>query len=188
MRLSRASLTRRPAALGVMAAAFLCVLLGGRDAAVAQLSMSEADKEVLRNYELTIPKIDKLEAVATKLVAAAKADPQVRKELGVLGGQFQSIDALADMVSRLAPHFTAVLKAEGTDPHEFYVGLMSTVYASEAVEVRDAPGVEAKNAPGVVEIMDLVPAGNIAFARKHKPRLDYLSKVLSGLDKVDQAE
>ena len=62
---------------------------------MAQGELSEADKEVLRNYELTIPRIDKLEAVARKLVAAAKADPQIRKEMEAIGAdQDLSVDTI----------------------------------------------------------------------------------------------
>lgn len=181
MRFSRASLTCRPAALGLMAAAFLCVLLGGRDAAVAQIDVLEADKEVLKNYQLTIPKIDKLEAVARKLVTAAKADPQIRKELEAIEAEKDTpIDAITDKFNKLAPHLTAVLKAEGTDPHEFYVGLLSAMLASIAAEFAGTPSSDA--------VPDFVPAGNIAFVKKHKPRLDLLEKELSEVEKVDQAE
>ena len=181
MRLSRPSLTlRRLATLSLAAVAALAATFGPLRPAAAQ-DIPENDKKELQGYKLTLEKLDKLEAVTKKLVAAAKADPQLKKEMqaidGEKGGSISEINATFD---KLAPHVVALLKAEGVDAHDYLLGLMSTMFASMSASAKAAGGAE--------QIPDFVPAANIELAEKNGPRFEQATKTLSELDEVGKAE
>lgn len=181
MHLSRFSLTlRRLANLGLAAVAVLFAAVVGLQPAAAQDGISDADKKALTEYQLTLPKLDKVEAVTKKLIAAAKTDPQIKAEMKAIdaekGGSISAINATFD---KLAPHVVAVLKSEGMDAHDFLLGLMSTMFATM--------GASAKTA-GAAGIPDFVPAGNIELAEKNGPRFEQATKTLSELDEVGKGE
>ena len=180
MRLTRPFLSRL-VHLSLATVAALAVTVGGLRSAAAQAEMPEGDRKELQGYKLTLEKLDKLEAVTKKLVAAAKADPQIKKEMQAIdtekGGTIASINETFD---KLAPHVAALLKAEGTDPHDYLLGLMSTMSASM--------GAAAKAAGGADQIPDFIPAANIELAEKNGPRFEQATQTLSELDEVGKAE
>ena len=53
----------------------------------AQDGISDADKKALLDYKLTLDKLDKLEAVTKKVIAAAQADPQIKKEIRAVNAE-----------------------------------------------------------------------------------------------------
>lgn len=182
MRLSFPPVTlRRLATFSLAAVAALAVTFGTLRPAAAQGEMPEADKKELQGYKLTLEKIDKLEAVTKKIVAAAKSDPQIKKEMQAIdtdkGSSIGNINATFD---KLAPHVVALLKAEGTDPHDYLLSLMSTMFAGMAAS--------AKAAGGGDQLPDFIPPANIELAEKNGPRFEQASKTLSELDEAGKSE
>ncbi len=172
---------RRLATLGLTAVAVLGATFGGLRTAGAQDGISAADKKALQDYKLTLDKLDKLEAVTKKIVAAAKADPQIKKELQALNGEKEgSIDAINATFDKLAPHVAAVLKSEGIDAHDYLLGTISMMLASM--------GSSAKAAGGNAQTLEVVPAENMEFVEKNQARFEQVSKTMSELDEVGKPE
>ena len=182
MRLSRSTVTlRRIATFSLAAVAALTATFGTLRPAAAQGDIPDADKKELQGYKLTLEKLDKLEAVTKKLVAAAKTDPQIKKEMQAIdaekGGSMDAINATFD---KLAPHVVALLKGEGIDAHDYLLGLMSTMFAGMSAA--------AKASGGASQIPDFVPAANIELAEKNQPRFEQATKTMSELDDASKAE
>ena len=172
---------RRLATFSLAAFAALATTFGTLRSAAAQGDIPEGDKKELQGYKLTLDKLDKLEAVTKKLIAAAKSDPQIKKEMQAIdtekGGSISDINATFD---KLAPHVVALLKAESIDPHDYLLGLMSTMFASM--------GASAKAAGGAAQLPDFVPTANIELVEKNQPRFEEATKTLSELDEAGKAE
>ena len=182
MRSSRFAVTRRRlATFSLAAVAALAATFGTLRPAAAQGDIPETDKKELQGYKLTLEKLDKLEAVTKKLVAAAKADPQIKKEMQVIdtekGGSMEAINATFD---KLAPHVVTLLKGEGIDAHDYLLGLMSTMFAGMSAA--------AKSAGGGAQVPDFVPAANIELAEKNQERFEQATKTMSELDEASKAE
>ncbi len=157
------------------------VAFGGLRTAVAQDGMSDADKKALLDYKLTLDKLDKLEAVTKKVIVAAKADPQIKKEIQAINAEKEgSIDAINATFDKLAPHLVAVLKSEGTDARDYLLGTISMLLASM--------GAATKTAGGNAQTLDVVPADNLEFVEKNKERFDQVSKTLSEMDGLGKPE
>ena len=180
MRALRPSLTRRLVTFSLAALAALAATFGTLRPAAAQGELPEADKKELQGYKLTLEKLDKLEAVTKKLVAAAKADPQIKQEMQAIDDKSGSLGTINATFDKLAPHVAALFKAEGIDAHDFLLGLTSTMFASMSAT--------AKAAGGADQIPDFVPAANIELAEKNGPRFEQATKTLSELDEVGKAE
>ena len=157
MRLTRPFLSRL-VHLSLATVAALAVTVGGLRSAAAQAEMPEGDRKELQGYKLTLEKLDKLEAVTKKEMQAIDTEK---------GGTIASINETFD---KLAPHVAALLKAEGTDPHDYLLGLMSTMSASM--------GAAAKAAGGADQIPDFIPAANIELAEKNGPRFEQATQTL----------
>ena len=182
MRPLRPAVTRRRlATFSLAAVAALAVSFGALRPAAAQGDIPDADKKELQGYKLTLEKLDKLEAVTKKLVAAAKADPQIKKEMQAIdaekGGSMDAINATFD---KLAPHVAALLKGEGIDAHDYLLGLMSTMFAGMSAA--------AKAAGGGAQVPDFVPPANIELVEKNQPRFEQATKSMSELDEVSKSE
>ena len=182
MRPSRSAVTlRRLATFSLAAVAALAVTFGTLRPAAAEGELSDGDKKELLGYKLTLEKLDKLEAVTKKLVAAAKADPQIKKEMQAIdaekGGSMDSINATFDKV---APHVVALLKTESIDPHDYLLGLMSTMFAGMSAS--------AKAAGAGGQLPDFVPPANIELAEKNGPRFEQATKTISDLDDASKSE
>ncbi len=172
---------RRFATFSLAALAALAATFGTLRPAAAQGDIPEGDKKELQGYKLTLDKLDKLEAVTKKLIAAAKSDPQIKKEMQAIDGEKGgSIDAINATFDKLAPHVVALLKAEGIDAHDYLLGLMSTMFASM--------GAAAKASGGGAQLPDFVPAANIELVEKNQPRFEEATKTLSELDEAGKAE
>ena len=114
MRLTRPFLSRL-VHLSLATVAALAVTVGGLRSAAAQAEMPEGDRKELQGYKLTLEKLDKLEAVTKKLVAAAKADPQIKKEMQAIDTEKgRTIASINETFDKLAPHVAALLKAHTT--------------------------------------------------------------------------
>ena len=171
MHLSRPPLGFRPlrhfslAALAVL----LASLAGLRPAAAQGPDMPEADKKALQEYKLTLDKVDKVNAVSKKLVAAAKSDPQISKEMQAVdaekGATFDQVDAV---FGKQAPHVVAIIKGEGLEPHDYILGLLSTMFASMGASMKASGAGDG--------LPDFIPAANIELAEKNKDKFEEAAK------------
>ena len=141
--------------------------------------MDEADKKALVDYKLTLEKVDKISMVCKKIIEAGRTDPQIGKEMQALkedqNGTFEQINAV---FSKQAPHVSTIIKGEGLDAREYMLGLLSTMFARMAVNVK---------ASGANDLPDFIPPANIELAEKNKAKFEEANKTIGDMDSVGRA-
>ncbi len=158
-------------------AATVFVVLAAMSPAFAQgPDMPEADQKALAGYKLTLERVDKVVAVSKKLVEAARTDPQIGKEMQEVDAEKGStFDKVDEVFNRKAPRVVAIIKAEGLEPHEYILGLLSTMFASMGANLK---------ASGKSDLPDFIPAANVELAEKNLPKFEEAARSIGELDSI----
>jgi hypothetical protein len=120
---------------GLIAAALALTLAVGAHA--ASDGPSEADRQTLRTYNLTMDKLRHFGAADKALYAASGRDPDLKAELARMADE-EPQESLADLQAKLARHpkVEAFYRKEGLSDREAVVIPLATMEAMGAVETK----------------------------------------------------
>lgn len=145
-------------------------------AGVAQKGKPDPDMVEMRNYSLTVDKIDRFGDAMHDLVQLAQKNPQLASAMETDSDKDEDLDTIGQRFSA-HPEVADMLKSHGFSPREFALCEMvifQSVFAEGAKQAGADPAKLASDAH--------VNPANLTFVEQHKAEMDAMRKKYSSGD------
>jgi len=127
------------------------------------------DQQAIHDYILTMDKVSKYVATATKLVAATKTDPVLADEVKKIGdAKVPNLEKV--LMAQQSPHVAAFLKTNGITERDFVMTPLTWFSAQDAFEG------QMNHKP----VQDFINPANLKFVREHQSELEKYQKASAG--------
>lgn len=152
----------------------LCVVSALGQNAPAQTRRARADSpdlQEIRNYRLSMDKVDRYAAASENLMALSKKDPAIKSAMGRDAG-VKTIDDSAKLMESKYPAAASAIQKAGLSVREYLVMTMTLVTTTMVA------GMKKQGQP-----MSHMPASvspeNLAFVEQNYPKIESLLKTIS---------
>jgi hypothetical protein len=142
------------------------------------------DMATLAAYRLTEARLEQFDRANRAMIEVAK-DPAVRRQAEALKDDDYEEEAktIAEIAARMdrIPAVKKAIESSGMSSREYATFQLSLFQAFMAVAMQEMQG-------GKGQLPEGTPAENVAFVRKHKARLDAMTRELEALQGDDDAD